>query len=169
MANPTWTHLGAPIPDVADPMAEGVGAAAWAKDRADRPDLTVGGEPRIQPMSVLSGWHVDEADANPIGMTVVAGDGKNAGEVSDIWVDRSEPAIRFLQLKGDGAPVLLPMGYCRISGGQVHVKAIYAEHFGRIPRPKANDRITLLEEDKVVAFFAGGYRYADASRNEPLF
>ena len=169
MANPTWTHAGAPIPDEHDPMTAGVGAASWAKDRADRPDLTVHGEPRIQPMSVLSGWHVDKDDANPIGMSVVAGDGQVAGEVADLWVDRAEPAIRFLQLKGEGAPVLEPMGYCRISNGQVHVKAIYAQHFGSIPRPRSNDRITLLEEDKVVAFFAGGYRFADASRNEPLF
>ena len=164
-----FNHPGAPIPDVDDPMAEGVGAAAWAKDRADRPDLTLAGEPKIQPMSMLADFHVDANDRDPHGMTVFGADGQSAGTVSDIWVDRSEPQIRYLQLAGEGGPLLVPMGFCKVRRDGIHVKAIYANQFAKVPRPKAGDRITLLEEDRVVAYFAGGYRYADADRNEPLF
>ena len=49
--------------------------------------------------------------------------------------------------------VLLPAGYAKIrkSARRIDVKAIYAAHFADVPRPRAADRITLLEEDKVVA------------------
>ena len=168
--NPYHNHPGAAIPDVENPMAEGVGAASWAKNRADRPDLTLAGEPKIQPMSILPDFHVDSNDRDPHGMKVFGADDKVAGTVTDIWVDRSEPQIRYLQMEIEGgAPVLLPMGFCKLGLKGIHVKALYSHQFGAVPRPKAQDQITLLEEDKIVGYFAGGYRYADPDRNEPLF
>jgi photosynthetic reaction center H subunit len=169
---PFKPHPGAPEVPTGDPMQDGVGAAAWA-DRADRPDLTVEGEPRMQPMSVLDGWEIHPRDPDPRGMRVIGADGQVAGKVTDIWVDRAEPQIRYLSvtLEAGGTPVLLPMGYARVhrATGSVHVKAIMANQFARVPRPAANDRVTLLEEDKIFAYYAGGYRYADPSRSEPLF
>jgi photosynthetic reaction center H subunit len=94
-------------------------------------------------------------------------------------VDQSEPQVRYLEMElgapdgGDGAPerVLLPMGYARIRPRyrEVQVKALHARHFQDVPRTRHPEQITLLEEDRVVAFYAGGYRYAEPSRNEPLF
>ena len=49
------------------------------------------------------------------------------------------------------------------------MKSIFSKHFPDVPKPRAADRITLLEEDKVMAYYAGGYRYAEPSRNEPFF
>ncbi len=173
-ARPTGDYPGAPLQPTGNPMKDGLGPAAWATDRADRPDLTAHGDPRIQPISILEGWSVETRDPDPRGMTVVGADGVPAGRVTDLWVDRAEPTLRYLQveLEGDAdAPVLLPMGYCRIRRreGEVRVKAIKAEHFRDVPRTKASDQITLLEEDKIVAYFAGGYLYADPSRAEPIF
>lgn len=179
-ARPTHPYPGAPLEPTGDPMKDGVGAASWATDRADRVDLTHDGRPRIQPMSRLEGWSIEAHSPDPRGLQVVAADGKSPGTVTDLWVDLGEPQIRYLEVAladGEGT-VLLPMGYARIRGhtsrglrrgpGDVRVKAILSHHFADVPRPKADDRITLLEEDRVVAWYAGGYRYAEPSRNEPL-
>lgn len=172
---PSASHPGAAVEPTGDPMKDGVGAAAWA-DRADRPDLTLEGEPKIQPMSLLTGWEFHPRDPNPLGAPVIAADGATAGTVDDAWVDRSEPAIRYLSVKlaAGGGSVLLPMGYAKVKKSlegavSIHVKALMASHFADVPRPRAADRITLLEEDKVVAWYAGGYRYAHPSRLDPLF
>ncbi len=156
---------------VANPLQEGQGAATWA-DRDDRCDLTLHGDPKIQPMRVLPDFHVAEQDRDPRGMKVIAGCGTTAGEIIDIWADRSEPQIRYLEMKIDGAepgmPILAPMGFCRVTDAGIQIKALHAKDMPAIPRPKANDRITLLEEDRVFAYFAGGYRYSDPNGLEPL-
>ena len=61
------------------------------------------------------------------------------------------------------------MGYAKIRKDGVHVKSIFGKHFPDVPKTKASDSITLLEEDRIVGYYAGGYRYAEPSRNEPLF
>lgn len=168
---PTANHPGAAFEPTGDPMKDGVGPASFA-DRADRPDLTLAGEPKIQPMSVLEGFHVDKNDPDPRGMSVIAGDGQKVGECVDIWVDRSEPHICYLTVELDGgARKLIPFGFIRVKkgAGELHVKSIYAKHFADVPEPKAHDRITLKEEDRIVAFYAGGYLYADPARAEPFF
>jgi len=172
-AKPMDSHPGAALDPTGDAMKDGLGAASWATDRADRPDLTHDGRLRIQRMSTLSGWSVEPRDPDPRGMAVVGADGVVAGIVSDIWVDLAEPAIRFLsvELADDGGTVLLPFGFVKVRRreGEVRVKALYGKHFAEVPRPKAADRITLREEDQLYGYYAGGYRYADPSRLDPLF
>ncbi len=172
-ARPTAPHPGAALEPTGDPMRDGLGAAAWATDRADRPDLTHDGRPRIQPMRSLTGWSVEGRDPDPRGMKVVGADGTVAGTVTDLWVDLAEPQVRFLETAladGSGA-VLVPMGFARIRRreGEVRVESLYGHHFAHVPRPKVEGRITLLEEDRIHGYFAGGYRYAHPSRLEPLF
>jgi len=166
-------HPGASHTPTGNPMKDGVGAASWAKDRADRCDLTLEGEPRIQPLSVLSDhWEVHPRDPDPRGMKVVDAKGAHVGEITDIWVDRAEPMIRYLTISlAGGGTALLPMGYAKVhrSHGHIKVQALLAAHFSEVPMPRASDRITLLEEDKLVAYYAGGYRYAEPSRLEPYF
>jgi photosynthetic reaction center H subunit len=172
-ARPVASHPGAALNPTGNPMKDGMGAAAWATDRADRPDLTHDGRPRIQPMSQLHGFTVESRDPDPRGMKVVGADGEMAGVVTDLWIDLAEPQVRFLTMElPDGAgSVLIPFGFVKIrrAQGEVRVQALYAEHFVDIPRPKAADQITLLEEDRIYGYFAGGYRYADPSRLDPLF
>lgn len=167
------TFPGAPVavPAGANPLLSNMGPASYA-DRADRPDLTVEGHPKIQPMSVLSGWSVSERDPDPRGMRVVAGDGVVAGVVTDLWVDRSEPQIRFYEVEvaAGGRRVLVPFAVARVKGRQreLRVKAIHAAHFADVPGTRLPDQVTLLEEDRIMAYFAGGYLWADPSRQEPL-
>lgn len=172
-ARPTASHPGAALEPTGNPMKDGMGAAAWATDRADRPDLTHDGRPRIQPMSALSGFTIESRDPDPRGMKVVGADGGVAGVVTDLWIDLAEPQVRFLtmELSEAAGSVLVPMGFVKIkrAQGEVRVQALHAEHFADIPRPKATSQVTLLEEDRIYGYFAGGYRYADPSRLEPLF
>ncbi len=166
---PFVPHPGAPIVTDKDPMKEGIGAAAWATDRADRPDLTHDGRPRIQPVSVQTDFHVDPSSPDPMGMTVVAGDDVEVGTVTDMWVDLAEPQLRYLTVTlNEGGTAILPIGYCKLRGGQIRVMSIFGKHFADVPQPKTPGQITLLEEDKIVAWYAGGYRYAEPIRNEPL-
>ena len=48
------------------------------------------------------------------------------------------------------------------------MKSITAAQFADVPTIRRDDQITLLEEDKVMAYFAGGHLYATAARSEPL-
>lgn len=162
---------GDPIQPQGDPMTAGIGPGAWA-DRADRPDLTLHGEPRIVPLAAAANFTLDARDPDPRGLEVVGADGKRAGVVTDVWVDRGEPQARYLQVQLDAPDrqVLLPLPFAAIQlrRGRVKVRAILAGQFAGVPGTRAGDRITLLEEDKIAAYYAGGLLYAEPGRQEPL-
>lgn len=173
-AVPVDNYNGSPLIPTGNPMKDGVGPAAWA-ERADVPDLTARGEAKIIPMRVAPAYTIAAGDPDPRGLPVKAADGKTAGRIVDVWVDRSEPQVRYyeVELDGSGAHRLLPIGYVQWpnfglwGNDHVIVKAITAAQFADVPTTKRDDRITLLEEDKVMAYFAGGHMYADPSRAEP--
>lgn len=163
---------GSPSIPVGDPLADGVGPASWA-EREDLPELTAEGHARVVPLRVATDFSVAAGDREPRGMSVVGADGKVAGRVSDLWVDRSEPQIRYFEVELAGNPaakILLPAVFARIDGGRrrVMVRALLAEQFARVPGTAHPDSITALEEDRVVAFFGGGELYAAPGRQEPL-
>lgn len=167
-ARPTAPHPGAPLEPTGDPMRDGVGPAAYAQ-RADTPDLTLEGEPRIVPLRVAGHYRIEARDPDPRGMQVTAGDGKVAGKVVDCWVDRSEEILRYLEVEVNGGRrVLLPINFARITRRGVTVKAIYAHHFAHVPATRAPDQVTRLEEERICAYYGGGTLYADARRAEPL-
>ena len=123
-------------------------------------------------MRVATDFSIADKDPDPRGMTVVGLDGEVAGTVSDVWVDRSEPQIRYLEVKvaAGGKNVLLPIGFSRFDkkARKVKVAAIKAAHFANVPALSKPDQITLYEEDKVCAYYAGGKLYATAERAGPL-
>ncbi len=162
-----WT--GAPYVPTGDPMADGVGPAAWA-ERTDHPDLTVEGQDKIVPLRIAPEFHVEPNDPDPRGLPVLGADDVRAGVISDLWVDRSEFYFRYYEVKlDDGRTVLLPVTMARIEGRkQVKVRAILGSQFGGVPQIKSPDRITFLEEEKVSAYYGGGYLYATPSRQEPI-
>ncbi len=171
-AVPIASFPGAPLMPTGNPMLDGVGPAAWA-ERHDEPDLTAEGDPKIVPLRVATDFSVAWQDPDPRGMQVVGADGRVAGIVQDVWVDRSEIIMRFLEvaLTGPGAEgaVLLPANLARISRrrGVVKVKAITAAQFADVPGLQSGDQITLLEEDRIFGYYGGGYLYADPIRAEP--
>jgi photosynthetic reaction center H subunit len=48
------------------------------------------------------------------------------------------------------------------------VNSIFAHHFANVPTTRHPDQITLLEEEKITAYFGAGTFYAEPKRSEPL-
>ena len=169
-ARKTERFPGAPLVPTGDPLVDGIGPAAWA-ERAHRPDLDMEGHPRIVPIDQAA-IVIAARDPDPRGMTVVGMDGAVAGTVSDLWVDKADRLIRYLQvtLSGEaGRQVLVPMMMLKIDRRRrrVVVDALRASQFANAPGIAATDRITLYEEERVVGYFGGGYLYATPARQEP--
>jgi photosynthetic reaction center H subunit len=167
------THQGAaiePAPGV-NPMLAGLGPGAWA-DRADRLDVTVDDEPKIVPLRIAPGFSLNPRDPNPIGMGVVGLDGAEGGVVVDAWVDKSELMLRYLevQVHSNGRRVLLPVPFTKVSTrtGTIRVNSIASHHFADVPATQHPDFVTLLEEDKISAYYGAGYLYATPERMGPL-
>lgn len=167
-AQPTGPWPGAPLVPTGNPMLDGVGPGAYA-DRADVPDLTFEGTPRIVPLRADAAFGVAHQDTDPRGLPVLGADGAVGGTVRDIWVDRSEMLFRYLEVEVAGSRrVLLPINFTRIGNRQIHVRSILGEQFAQVPGTRNADQVTLLEEEKIVAYFGAGTLYATASRQEPL-
>jgi photosynthetic reaction center H subunit len=48
------------------------------------------------------------------------------------------------------------------------VHALLAHQFANVPATKSSEQITLLEEEKITAYYGAGTLYATAERQEPL-
>jgi photosynthetic reaction center H subunit len=161
-------NSGEPLDVVGDLLSSGVGPAGYAQ-RADRPDVDMHNLPRIVPTRVAPQIVVEKNDVDPRGLPVVGLDKVIAGTVRDLWVDRSEHVIRYIEVAlTDGGTVLVPMMMSEISRRAVKVDAVTGAQFGGAPRLKSPDQITLLEEEKVQAYFGAGYLWATPQRSEPL-
>jgi photosynthetic reaction center H subunit len=158
---------GFPFEPTGDPLKDGVGPASWAI-RRDEPELTAAGHPKIVPMSHAEGFHVSMG-RDPRGLPVISGDGKTVGTITELWIDEPEHMIRYLEyeLEAGGGKRLVPMTMVRIWFGKVRVASIYAEHFADVPKLKSDRQVTLLEEEKICAYYGGGYLYASQNRLEP--
>ena len=172
---------GAPWVPTGDPLVDGMGPAAWA-NRSKYPDLTFDGRPRIVPIGDSHEMIVSPNDPQLIGWPVMAADKQIVGKVSDIWVDQSEHIIRYLEVETTtGKKVLAPMFVAAVHGNSllaallpttsdekefVEIAAITADQFERAPMLETPGIITRYEEDRVMAYFGGGYMYATPERSE---
>jgi photosynthetic reaction center H subunit len=164
---------GAPLEPVGDPMLAAVGPGAYAL-RADVAEQTFDGRDLIVPTRIATNYAVASEDSNPIGMQVVGADRKVGGVITDLWVDRGEHILRYFEVE-TGTPelsrrVLLPVTFSRVNGPRrlVHVEAILGSQFAAAPTTRNPDKVTMLEEEKVVAYYGGGTLYATPQRAEPL-
>lgn len=166
-AERTFRSPGAPYHPTGNPLVDGVGPAAWA-DRAKHTDLDAEGRNRIVPIGIAEHIGVSGRDADPRGMSVIAADGEVAGTVTDLWIDRAEHVIRYLEVDTGKTKVLAPMAMAKVCKGRVEIDAINAADFSGVPKAAKKGEITLYEEERIVAYFGGGYLYANSSRQEPL-
>lgn len=170
-AVPAFGHLGAPLVPTGDPLADAVGPAAYA-EREEEPERTWEGEPLIAPARLLPEVSVAAEDVDPRGMPLLAADHETAGRVVDLWIDRSEPQIRYLEVETrDGRRrVLVPINFVRIDPRrrEVRTRALTAAQIGRVPGIASDAQITKREEDRITAYWAGGFLYATPNRQEPL-
>jgi len=172
-ATPTAVWEGASRQPIGDPMLAAIGPGAYAQHRPDVPDHTFDDAlPKIVPLRTLPDFWIATEDANPLGMDVIAADRVNVGKIVDSWIDRSEVVIRYyeVELADGGDHVLLPQHYAKINGKRrrVRVGSITGAQFQTVPRIKDTETVTLLEEEKLVAYYAGGLMYATPKRQGPL-
>ena len=166
---------GSPLEPTGDPLLAGVGPAAYAQ-RQKRPDLLLHGALKIVPLRVAEGFSIDARDADPRGMKVIGADGVTAGVVSDVWIDRGEYMIRYIEVElateagGAAKRVLAPMPLAVVDKSKrtIRVDALLASQFANAPRLENPDQITFDEEERVAAYFGGGLLYATPARSEPL-
>lgn len=181
---------GSPHMPSADPMTSGVGAGAWTP-RSNLPDVTYEGHARIVPLRSAAGYSLDDRDADPRGMIVYGADFQEAGEVVDVWVDRSDMLARYFEVElpavrspiplrpvdgeEDTQPspssplrVLLPVNFTTINpiGRRITVRAILASQFAGVPGLNHADVVTMNEEERICAYYGGGYLYATPQRQE---
>jgi photosynthetic reaction center H subunit len=168
---PSVGHLGAPLEPNGDPMLAAVGPGSYS-DRADIPDTTLDGAARIVPLRAAPGFEVSAHDRDPRGLPVLGADNVVAGQVRELWVDRAEVLFRYLEVEvpapGGSRRVLLPVNFARIGDQRVKVDSILADQFVNVPGTRASDIVTLLEEEKIMAYYGGGTLYATPDRQEPL-
>lgn len=163
---------GAPIePKNANPMRDCIGPGSWA-ERGDFPDITVAGTPRIVPLRVASDYMVTSRDPDPRGMPVIGCDGVAGGTAVDVWVDRSEHLLRYIEIETTGSRrrILLPMTFAIVKKWprRVMVEAILGAQFEDVPGTAKPDQVTRLEEDKIAAYYGAGTLYALPQRAEPF-
>lgn len=165
---------GAPFAPTGNPMLDGVGPASYSRLLPDVPDHSFDdGLPKIVPLRTEPTFFLATEDPDPRGMRVVGADNVEAGTVVDIWLDRSEVVIRYVEVELSSPPGtrrLVPMNYVQIrqQQRQIRVRSILSTQFATIPALQHPETITMLEEDKVMAYFGGGTLYATPARQEPL-
>ena len=163
---------GAPWVPTGNPMQDGVGPAGYAL-RSTEPELTHHGEHRTVPMRVANDHFIPAGSPNIIGWDVITADKQVAGKVSDLWVDRAEANVRFLEVETPaGNRVIVPVELTQVDeyrvGGKIHVVSVTAAQLAEAPHPASPDCLTAREEDRIQAYFSSGHLYAFPSRSEPL-
>ncbi|WP_299438613.1 photosynthetic reaction center subunit H [uncultured Rhodospira sp.] len=171
------------VPTGANPLADCVGPSAYSQ-REDKPELSMENTPKIVPMRTQKEFFMEKNSPDPRGLKVMGNDGKFAGTVSDIWVDVPEIMVRYLEVElsggakpapkasAEGAPaappkaktVLLPINFADIwrREGYVKVDALRADQIAQVPATAKPNQVTKLEEDKICAFYGGGFFFAQS-------
>lgn len=159
----TAVSEGFPHAPLGDPMKDGVGPASWAP-RRDIPELDGHGHNKIVPMSQAAAFAVS-AGRDPRGLPVQAGDLEVVGRISDMWVDAPEQLVRYLEITlNSGSKKLVPMPMVKIQADRVRINSLSSDLFEGVPATKSQTEVTLLEEEKISAYYAGGTLYAADKR-----
>jgi photosynthetic reaction center H subunit len=168
-ARPIGPWPGAPLQPDGDPMKAEVGPGSYTM-RPDILDRTADGLPRLVPLRGGGSATVSGRDPDPRGLPVIGADGRVAGTVRDLWLDQAEMLFRYLELEpaGGGARVLLPINFARIDERRVRVRSLLAAQFTGVPVLRDPETVTMLEEERIMAYYGAGTLYATAQRQEPL-
>ena len=154
---------GAPLQPIGNAMLAGVGPAASAL-RADTPDLTFeAGEHRVVPLRVATDHSIDAESPDPLTMEVVGADGVGGG-----IVPTSDRSGRDGDPLSGGDPCRRPLRAAAYAAGKAGHKdaaivgqVILGAQFADVPVTAHPDHVTLREEDRIAAFYAGGNLFAE--------
>ena len=164
---------GSPLQPAGDPMRAEIGPGAYAL-RANVSEKTHDGRDLIVPLRIATNFAVASEDGNPVGMAVIGADGRIAGSVRDVWVDRAESIIRYYEVEVGAAAaaktVLLPVTFSSVDAGRrrIRVEAILGHQFADVPVTHGRHSVTSLEEEKITVYYGAGTLYATADRAEPF-
>ena len=164
---PLHDFPGSPYVPTGDPLVDGVGPASYAL-KEEVPDMTWHGEPNIVPLRKLPEHAIEGTETSPIGMDVVTRDGVKVGTIVDVWINLSELFGRYFEVQVTpqfgGDHVILPIAFAdlRPRNKMAVVGMLTASQFSRVPRLAIPDIINFREEDRINAYFAGGYLYSKA-------
>jgi photosynthetic reaction center H subunit len=154
---------GFPHAPTGNPMTDGVGPASWAP-RRDLPELDGHGHNKIMPMSLAAGFAVS-GGRDPRGLPVQAGDLEVVGTITDMWVDAPEQLVRYLEITlNSGAVKLVPMPMVKVQADRVRINSLSSDLFDGVPATRSTTSVTMLEEEKISAYYAGGTLYAAEKR-----
>jgi photosynthetic reaction center H subunit len=119
-------------------------------------------------MRIAEHISIEGRDTDPRGLPIAGCDHAIAGTVRDVWVDRAEHVIRYLEvaLTGGGV-VLVPMPVVQVTERYIDCDAVTGAQIAGGPQLASAEQITLLEEEKVQAYFGAGYLWATPERAEP--
>jgi photosynthetic reaction center H subunit len=98
-------------------------------------------------------------------------DRKVAGTVVDLWVDKSDVLLRYVEVElvGSGKRVLIPLGVVSWRGeGPVTCETATCAQIAAAPATAHPERVTLREEDRISGYFGGGELYAQPGDSEPF-
>ena len=162
---PKHNFPGSPYVPTGDPLVDGVGPASYAM-KEEVPDMNWDGEPNIVPLRKLPQHAVEGTETSPIGMDVVTRDGVKVGTVCDVWINVAELFGRYLEVQvmaqfGNDR-VILPVAFAdlRPRNKMAVVGMLTAPQFAKVPRLAVPDIINMREEDRINAYYAGGYLYS---------
>ncbi len=161
---------GAAYRPTGDPMLSGMGPGAYA-ERSKHPELDIHGNNMLLPLRALPGFSVPRASRDPRGFDVVGADGVVVGKVTELWVTRAEQDVRHFEVERSGkGTFILPVRFGRVNldTPRVTVAAIKGSQFAQVPTLAKRDEMTPDEEERIQAYYGGGYLYADPKRAEPL-
>lgn len=158
----TSDSAGSPYVPTGNAMVDGVGPASWAA-RKDHAELDAHGHAKIRPMKDLPDFKVS-AGRDPRRLAVMGGDGEIVGRATDMWIDVPEQMVRYISVdlnpEGTGKTRLVPMNMAKIGTDRVICKSMMADTWEGIPQTKSGSQVTLLEEEKIMAWFGGAAMYA---------
>ncbi|MEL6436285.1 MAG: photosynthetic reaction center subunit H [Pseudomonadota bacterium] len=176
-AEPVMAMGGAALrPTAANPMLDSIGPGSYA-ERANVPDITFEGDVKIVPMRNAKDFAIAKGDLDPRGLRVVGCDAIIAGRVKDVWVDKAEQVIRYLEVElevgEEGGSVLVPFNFTLVRTPRdkeklFYVHAITGEQFAHVPKTRKRTEVTFLEEDKIMGYFGAGLMYATPRRQESV-
>jgi photosynthetic reaction center H subunit len=111
----------------------------------------------------MDGFEVS-AGRDPRGMPILSRDDQVVGYVTDMWIDEPEAMVRYLQFDlesewGSGSRIV-PVYMAKVKPRWVRVRSLDAAFFDRVPVVGGSGVLTKLDEEKVMAFYAGGQMYA---------
>ena len=159
-------------------MIDGIGPASLGGCVSDEPELRWQmATPRSSRCRILDDFVCHQCrPQTPVGLPVVAGDMtvRSSARISDLWVDVPEQLVRYLRdtnWKAKAAPAWPRCSMVRVKSDRKVAGACrsMAKHFENMCRATAVGpfRSRKLEEEKICAYYGGGYLYAAQSRQDP--